>query len=591
MRVFKAFRMKDAALGTPKEQNLSTLEPEPSVVDHSSHEAGQKQKLDALVQSVQEDVAHNCFQWTEALRTSDQAGEDAHKQLGQIPHDMEQLLSSSHDAAQHMDGIFLNIQELTQFPSRFTDIFQQELPHLQRVLEGQETSLRIAQRFDQVAQGLSELVDIIASLARQTNLVALQTTIEGTRAGASGQDLSALAAQMKSLSRDAEQASRLMNHRIKDLREETASFVYKAEAVQKDSEMASKSIEALREAASRKDESIHHLAGHAAAIVGYIKTTSDTASRTTAGSMRTKTAFEAAVKSSHGLFKTGLKLHHSLSETIQNSLGDKLRRYERMPASWPARLVTLGMARKEWETTTIDVSEDGVLLQKPKHGQFEPGMRLDIALQSGPPLPCEVIALSQLGLHVQFLPCEASNRHHYQSLIETLRQDYAPLIRSAQKLVFEIQAKLEKEAIQDGFDWFDTGYRPIPGSSPCQYETSYLSAAEVILPDVLDAPLASNDELIFCVMADRHGYVPVHNRKYAQAPRLNDPYWNMAHCRNKRFFDDATGLAAVRSQSPYLLQNYLRDMGGGVNVLMREIDVPLSIHGRHWGALRMGYKL
>jgi len=30
-------------------------------------------------------------------------------------------------------------------------------------------------------------------------------------------------------------------------------------------------------------------------------------------------------------------------------------------------------------------------------------------------------------------------------------------------------------------------------------------------------------------------------------------------------------------------------MGGGRFVLMKDLSVPIYVHGRHWGGLRMGY--
>jgi methyl-accepting chemotaxis protein len=32
-------------------------------------------------------------------------------------------------------------------------------------------------------------------------------------------------------------------------------------------------------------------------------------------------------------------------------------------------------------------------------------------------------------------------------------------------------------------------------------------------------------------------------------------------------------------------------MGGGVTHLMREVDAPLRVAGRHWGGVRMAYRM
>ena len=64
-----------------------------------------------------------------------------------------------------------------------------------------------------------------------------------------------------------------------------------------------------------------------------------------------------------------------------------------------------------------------------------------------------------------------------------------------------------------------------------------------------------------------------------------------ANCRNKRIFDDRAGITAARSTRPFIVQVYRRDMGGGAMVVMREIDAPIHVLGRHWGAFRTAYRL
>ena len=57
---------------------------------------------------------------------------------------------------------------------------------------------------------------------------------------------------------------------------------------------------------------------------------------------------------------------------------------------------------------------------------------------------------------------------------------------------------------------------------------------------------------------------------------------NTANSRNRRIFNDAAGLAAGRNLRSYLIQSYARDMGNGKTIMMREIDVPIRVNGRHW---------
>jgi methyl-accepting chemotaxis protein len=140
-------------------------------------------------------------------------------------------------------------------------------------------------------------------------------------------------------------------------------------------------------------------------------------------------------------------------------------------------------------------------------------------------------------------------------------------------------------------DMFDNNYLEIPGSNPVQYRTRILDWADRALPPFQEAFLAKDPRMAFCVMIDTNGYLPVHNKIYSHPQRPGDVAWNTANSRNRRIFNDTAGLAAGRNQRAYLVQSYARDMGNGKMVMMREIDVPIRVKGRHWGGFRTAYRL
>ncbi|SMC53683.1 methyl-accepting chemotaxis protein [Fulvimarina manganoxydans] len=154
--------------------------------------------------------------------------------------------------------------------------------------------------------------------------------------------------------------------------------------------------------------------------------------------------------------------------------------------------------------------------------------------------------------------------------------------------------KLIEEAVDNGIirmeDLFDEAYRPIEGSDPVQYITRFTELTDRIMPDIQEAMLEADSRVAFCAAIDRKGYIPTHNRIYSQ-PQGADPVWNAANCRNRRIFNDRTGLAAGRNTEPFLMQTYRRDMGGGVFVLMKDLSAPIIVHGRHWGGLRIGVRI
>jgi methyl-accepting chemotaxis protein len=166
-----------------------------------------------------------------------------------------------------------------------------------------------------------------------------------------------------------------------------------------------------------------------------------------------------------------------------------------------------------------------------------------------------------------------------------------PFIAAAIKAAGEVSRIFER-AVDEGRislrDLFDQNYVPIAGTNPQQVMTQFVVLTDRELPPIQEAMLVFSDKVVFSAAVDRNGYLPTHNQKYSR-PQGSDPVWNAANCRNRRIFNDRTGLAAGRNTRRFLLQTYRRDMGGGRYVLMKDLSAPIYVHGRHWGGLRVGY--
>jgi methyl-accepting chemotaxis protein len=168
----------------------------------------------------------------------------------------------------------------------------------------------------------------------------------------------------------------------------------------------------------------------------------------------------------------------------------------------------------------------------------------------------------------------------------------APLIRVAIDTAKQISAAFESAVARGdiGFNQLmDENYREIPGTDPKQYLTDYVAFTDKILPPIQDPVQKIDPRIVFCVAWARGGYLPTHNPNY-RLPQGPDPVWNNANCRNRRLFNDRAVKKVADNTKPFLLQTYRRDMGGGKFVLMKDLSSPITIRGRHWGALRIGFR-
>lgn len=169
-----------------------------------------------------------------------------------------------------------------------------------------------------------------------------------------------------------------------------------------------------------------------------------------------------------------------------------------------------------------------------------------------------------------------------------------PFIEAVRKGAAEVAAAFSA-ALQQGritrADLFTHIYKPIPGTDPEQVMAPFTLLCDQVLPAIQEPLLALSPRIVFCAAVDVNGYLPTHNRVFSQPQRPGQKDWNAANCRNRRIFADRVGLGAGRSQMPFLLQSYRRDMGGGQFALMKDVSAPIIVDGRHWGGLRLAYRV
>jgi len=132
---------------------------------------------------------------------------------------------------------------------------------------------------------------------------------------------------------------------------------------------------------------------------------------------------------------------------------------------------------------------------------------------------------------------------------------------------------------------FDQAYKDIPGSNPKRYTTCYDGQCDKELTRLYDALLSEMPGLTYALAVDNKGYAPAHNSVFSNQPS-GDPAVDLVKCRHKRIFNDPVGLKLAQNQKPSLFQTYVRDTGE----ILNDLSMPIVIDGRHWGAVRIGFK-
>ncbi|KRQ98819.1 methyl-accepting chemotaxis protein [Bradyrhizobium valentinum] len=450
-------------------------------------------------------------------------------------------------------------------------------------------------RLKESSAAIGNVVNLIAQIARQTTLLALNSTIEAARAGEAGRGFAVVATEVKALAVQTQNATEEITRKIEALQRDAAGSV---DAVHR----ISQAIEAIRPvfdnvngAVAEQNATTGEMADNAASASSFIASVGDSATEIDSATKEAEAHGESVAKAGRAVTSFAQKLKARCAVLLRQGEkeGDRQerRKDERLPCSLKIEIVT---PRGVISAPVYEISMGGILVSGANAEALVQGQSFDATLHDVGACRIRIVQRSKAGAHAQFERPDAALTEKIEDKLWSIQDDNTEAVTRAMEAGAALK-KIFENAVDSGAisieDMFDTNYVEIPGSNPVQYRTKILDWADRALPPFQEAFLARDKRMAFCAMIDTNGYLPVHNKIYSHPQRPGDVTWNTANSRNRRIFNDPAGLAAGRNQRAYLIQSYARDMGNGNTVMMREIDVPIRVKGRHWGGFRTAYRL
>src|ERR1700733_15226265 len=453
-----------------------------------------------------------------------------------------------------------------------------------------EASLNVDRLRDSSA-AIGNVVNLIAQIAKQTTLLALNSTIEAARAGTAGRGFAVVASEVKALAVQTQNATEEITKKIEALQKDAAGSVDAVHRISRAIEAIRPVFEHVNGAVAEQNETTSEMSDNAANASHFIVSVGASAAEIDSATREAEAHGESVAKAGNAVTMFAQKLKSRCAVLLRQGERKDRRKHERLPCHLKIEIQT---ARGRVAAEVYEISMMGILIGGPNAERLPLNQSLEATLESIGACRIHTLERSKAGTPARFEAPDAALIEKIEDRLWAIQDDNTEFVTRAMEAGAALKSLFE-QAVASGAitidDMFDEDYIEIAATNPPQQRTRILSWADRALPPFQEAFLAKDPRMVFCVMIDRNGYLPVHNKIYSHPQRPGDVAWNTANSRNRRIFNDTAGLAAGRNQRAYLIQSYARDMGNGKTIMMREIDAPVRVNGRHWGGFRTAYKL
>ena len=434
------------------------------------------------------------------------------------------------------------------------------------------------------------MVNLIATIAKQTTLLALNSTIEAARAGSAGRGFAVVASEVKALAVQTQSATEEIKQKIDALQQDAATSFDAVHRITAAINAIKPVFAHVNGAVAEQNETTGEITQNAASASQFIASVGTSSAEIDNAAKEAETHGESVAQAGKAVTMFAEKLKTRCAVLLRQNENEE-RKAERMPCRLQIEIATRPTPIK---AEVFELSVDGILISGAGAAAIPSHEILRATLEEIGACSIRISGHTAGGAQAEFVSPDAALKDRIEDKVWSIHDENTEFVTRAMEAGDAI-TKIFENAVAKGDitleDLFDEDYVKIEGSDPVQYRTRFLDWADRALPEIQEATLAHDARAAFCATIDRNGYLPVHNKMYSHPQRAGDVAWNTANSRNRRIFNDPAGLAAGRNTRSYLIQSYARDMGNGKTIMMREIDVPIRVRGRHWGGFRTAYKI
>ena len=180
----------------------------------------------------------------------------------------DDLAEDTQRASENVDDLSASVEEITasvqQIDAQSEDVAEiasdgvdDATEAVSKIRDATDATSTVAQRIDSLEQSMEEvgeIIDIIADIADQTNMLALNANIEAARAGEAGEGFAVVADEVKSLAEESQESANEIASIVETVQEQTEDLVESVETTTEEVEDGAEQVSELVTRLERIDE-------------------------------------------------------------------------------------------------------------------------------------------------------------------------------------------------------------------------------------------------------------------------------------------------------------------------------------------------
>src|SRR5580693_1068673 len=240
-----------------------------------------------------------------------------------------------------------------------------------------EASLNVDRLRDSSA-AIGNVVNLIAQIAKQTTLLALNSTIEAARAGTAGRGFAVVASEVKALAVQTQNATEEIKKKIDALQRDAAGSVEAVHRISQAIQAIRPVFENVNGAVAEQNQTTSEMTGNVATASNFIASVGDSAAEIDHAAKEAEAHREHVANAGKNVTIFAQKLKSRCAVLLGKDVGSGHRKRERLPCNLKIELET---AQGRISAQVYEISLENILIGGPGAAKLPLGQMLNATLE------------------------------------------------------------------------------------------------------------------------------------------------------------------------------------------------------------------